>query len=164
MTTIESIIYNYNEGATIRMDNGVDLPAQIIGLLADTSAAYSETYDATMFIEAAWNAAHPIPKGAAIPANTPYIYRNTEGTISVCRTYETPLHSGLQSEVGEYRTITPPPEPEPWETAEYCYAAGMFFERGEEGDGPYWMGGDCCPQRYERDEMIELNPQPVTIG
>lgn len=59
---------------------------------------------------------------------------------------------------------TPLPEPEPWETTGFCYARGLFFARIEAEDRTYWIEGDCCPRRYERDELASFNPEPVAIG
>ena len=108
-------------------------------------------------LRAAWELAYETDQ---IPACTPYMYRVSETIVQTVKGEISDLYSGP----GWARLIDPPtPKPELWEESRYCYAAEMFFERGEEGDGPYWMGGDCCPQRYERDDMAKLNPRPVTI-
>ncbi|MCT1790643.1 hypothetical protein [Dermabacter hominis] len=114
-------------------------------------------------LDAAWELAHE-PEDGVIPANAGYIrLRRSDGKF-----YLSHLGPAIDANDGRNkRRLLDPPEPEaksePWEESRFCYAAGMFFERGEEGDGPYWVGGDCCPQRYEREDMAELNPAPVTI-
>lgn len=163
MTKIDSITYGHMENTMIHMDNGASLPEQAIAHLADTRLAHEETYDATMFIEAAWNAAYPVPDGATIPVNTGYMYRSTQGTISACKTYETPLRPEPRSQIYEYRTITPLPEPEPWETARYCYADGLFHERREDEHGTFWLTVEDNPGTYDRAELAKHNPRPVTI-
>lgn len=165
MTKIDSITYGYGDSVTVHMNNGVSLPEQIVGLLADTHAAHGETYDASTFIEAAWNAAYPVPEGVSIPARKAFMEKFSDGEIHYVAQGSTTPYAVQSCDSMRYRTLTPlpEPEPEPWETAEFCYAGGMFFERGEEQDGTYWIGGDCCPQRYERDDMMKLNPRPVAI-
>lgn len=165
MTAIESIIYDYNEGATIRMDNGVDLPAQALTPLANTVCARDEIYDANMYLEAAWNAAHPIPETiTTIPASTPLITRGPEGIIASSGGYDFAIDARIDGEV-ECRTFMPlhEPKPEPWETAEYCHANGNFYKRLRNEHGTYWRrtGSDAT---HSREDMAKLNPKPVTIG
>lgn len=116
-------------------------------------------------LEAAWELAYE-PEDGIIPANAWHIRRSrSDGEFLLAYLGPAVDADGI---FAERRLLDPPepepePEPEPWEESDYCYAAGMFFERGEEEDGPYWVGGDCCPQRYEREDMAKLNPKPVTI-
>ena len=159
--------------------HGIDMDGEVIRIvdnptdLTDYSLTRNEAKDISEYdpgfkpcavvttareaLEAAWELAH---EAQEIPAHTPNIFRASDTNIQVSNGEPGDLYAGH----GRLRLIDPPePEPEPWEESRYCYAAEMFFERGEEGDGPYWMGGDCCPQRYERDDMAKLNPRPVTI-
>jgi len=164
MTKIDSITYSYGEYPTIHMDNDVALPAQIVGLLADTRSAREETYDASMFIEAAWNAAHPVPKGATVPESTPLIMRDPNGSIHTNKGYSFSFKVDGYGNT-EYRTLIPLPEPElePWETADHCYANGSFYKRLQDTDGYYWRL-PTESTRYRREYLAKLNPQPVTIG
>lgn len=164
MTKIDSIAYGHGEAPMIHMDNGVTLPEPIIALLADTHAAHEETYDALMFIEAAWNAAHPVPTGATILAGEPFITRSPEGIRFRVEGYSFPFKPDGRGEA-EHRTITPLPEPkpEPWETSRYCYADGLFHERREDEHGTFWLTVEDNPGTYDRSELAKHNPRPVTI-
>ena len=114
-------------------------------------------------LEAAWELAYE-PEDGVIPRAARYIRREREdGKLSLPRLGPRMSAKDPSAERRLLDAPEPEPEPEPWEVSQFCYAAGMFFERGEEGDGPYWIGGDCCPQRYEREDMAKLNPTPVTI-
>lgn len=164
MTRIDSITYGHMENTMIHMDNGASLPEPIIALLADTRRAHEETYDASMFIEAAWNAAHPIPEGATIPAGTPVVTRDPRGFSYIGEGLDVRIKPGVNSDF-EYRTLTPLPEPkpEPWETARYCYADGLFHERREDEHGTFWLTVEDNPGTYDRAELAKHNPRPVTI-
>lgn len=165
MTKIDSITYSYGEAPTIRMDNGTNLPEPIIAHLANTRAAHEETYDATLYMEAAWNAAHPIPETVTtIPAGTPLIARTPKGISFAGEGYNFSAGVNGPGEI-EYRTITPLPEPElePWETTDHCYANGSFYKRLQDTDGNYWRL-PTESTRYRREYLAKLNPQPVTIG
>lgn len=61
-------------------------------------------------IQAAWDKAHPVPVGATIPAGTPILDRDVEGTSYCPGGFGRPLAIGANSEV-EYRTLTPLPAP-----------------------------------------------------
>lgn len=169
MTRIDSITYGPEEATMIHMDNGTSLPEQTIAHLADTRRAHEETYDAIMFIEAAWNAAYPVPEGVTIPARKAFMEKFSDGEIHyVAQGFTTPY--AVQScDSMRYRTLAPLPEPkpepkpEPWETARYCYADGLFLERREDEHGTYWLTVEDIPGSYDRAELAKHNPRPVTI-
>ena len=165
MTKIDAITYGPKEIPTIYMDNGVTLHEQAIGHLADTRAAHEETYDASMFIQAAWNAAHPVPETVpVVPARTPMMTRNSKGISYVENGFSFPLKMRDDNDI-EFRTLTPLPEPkpEPWETARYCYADGLFLERREDEHGTFWLTVEDNPGTYDRAELAKHNPRPVEI-
>lgn len=164
MTAIKSIIYDYNEGATIRMDNGVDLPAQTLAPLANTVCARDGIYDANMYLEAAWNAAHPVLKGATVPEGTPLIMRDPNGSIHINEGYSFSFKVDGYGHT-EYRTLTPLPAPKPesWEEPRFCHANGNFYKRIRNEYGNYWRRTGSN-DTYTREDMAKLNPEPVTIG
>ena len=120
--------------------------------------------DPVTLVQAAWDAAYPIPDGATIPANARYMYRNKGGAISACETREIPLEPYLQSKTCEYRTLTPTPapKPEPWEEPRFCHANGNFYKRIRNEYGNYWRRTGSN-DTYTREDMAKLNPKPVTI-
>lgn len=71
--------------------------------------------DPTTLIQTAWDAAYPVPVGATIPAGTPILDRDIEGTSYCPGGFGRPLTIRANSEV-EYRTLTPLPETEQHET------------------------------------------------
>lgn len=166
MTKIDSITYGHMETTMIHMDNGTSLPEQAIAHLADTTHAREEIYNATMYMEAAWNAAYPVPEGVTIPAKKAFMEKFSDGEIHyVAQGFTTPY--AVQScDSMRYRTLTPLPEPkpEPWETARYCYADGLFLERREDEHGTFWLTVEDNPGTYDRAELAKHNPRPVTIG
>lgn len=165
MTRIDSITYGPEEVPMIHMDNGASLPEQAIAHLADTSHAHEETYNATMYIEAAWNAAYPIPETVkVIPSRTPLMTRTPRGISFTEKGFILPIDMRHDRDV-ERRTLTPlpEPEPEPWETSRYCYADGLFHERREDEHGTFWLTVEDNPGTYDRAELAKHNPRPVTI-
>ena len=164
MTRIDSITYGPEEATMIHMDNGASLPKPIIALLADTRRAHEETYDASMFIEAAWNAAYPVPEGVTIPARKALMEKFSDGEIHyVAQGFTTPY--AVQScDSMRCRTITPlpGPKPEPWEQSRFCYENGVIYKRLQNEYATYWVrGGDV--DSYSREDLMKRNPRPVTI-
>ncbi|MCT1790642.1 hypothetical protein [Dermabacter hominis] len=164
MNTIDSITYNHTEGATVNMTDGTSFTVHDLATLAEACHTQGGVCNAAAFIEAAWNAAYPIPDGATIPANARYMYRNKGGAISACETREIPLEPYLQSKTCEYRTLTPTPapKPEPWEEPRFCHANGNFYKRIRNEYGNYWRRTGSN-DTYTREDMAKLNPKPVTI-
>ncbi|MGX6402812.1 hypothetical protein [Dermabacter hominis] len=162
MTKIESITYGPEEATMIHMDNGASLPEQAIAHLADTTHAREEIYNATMYMEAAWNAAHPIPEGATIPAGTPVMMRDPRGLSYSGEGLDVSLEPDANSDF-KYRTLTPLSEPEEWETSRFIYANGKMYERVNGEMGPHWVACGRFLQVLDRDEVAKLNPRPVEI-
>ena len=127
----------------------------------ETSASHSTPAE---HIQAAWDKAHPVPVGATIPAGTPILDRDVEGTSYCPGGFGRPLTIGANSEV-EYRTLTPLPEhePEEWETSRFIYADEQIYERINDKMGPYWMDYGSFLQMLDRDEVAKLNPRPIEI-
>ena len=115
-------------------------------------------------LEAAWDAAHPVPERVTtIPPGTPIITRGPKGIITTAEGYDFPIEASADGET-ELRTLTPLPEPKPetWETARFCYADGEIFKRRQGHEGPYWVAhGDLVP--YHRDLIAGRNPKPLHI-
>lgn len=115
-------------------------------------------------LEAAWDAAHPVPETVTtIPPGTPLIAHDYEGITFTSEGYDFSLEIDKDSET-KLRTLTPLPEPkpEPWETARFCYADGEIFKRRQGHEGPYWVAhGDLVP--YHRDLIAGRNPKPLHI-
>lgn len=114
-------------------------------------------------LDAAWELAHPVPVGATIPAENPFIARGPEGITFIDKGYNfTTRVNGLGET--EIRTLTqlPEPEPEPWELTRFCYANGVIYKRLQNDNATYWVrGGDV--DSYSREDLMKRNPKPVTI-
>ena len=165
VTKIDSITYGHMEATMIHMDNGASLPEQAIAHLADTTHAREEIYNATMYMEAAWNAAYPVPEGVTIPAKKAFMEKFSDGEIHyVAQGFTTPY--AVQScDSMRYRTLTPLPEhePEEWETSRFIYANGKMYERVNGEMGPHWVDCGSFLQMLDRDEIAKLNPRPIEI-
>ncbi|MCT1710230.1 hypothetical protein [Dermabacter hominis] len=116
-------------------------------------------------LEAAWELAHPAPKGTIIPAETPLVTRGPEGITFIDEGYNfTTRVNGLGDT--ECRTLTPlpepEPEPEPWEESDYCFANGNLYKRLRHVYAPFWrrVGSETT---YFKETMTKLDPHPVTI-
>lgn len=116
-------------------------------------------------LDAAWELAHPAPKGTIIPAETPLVTRGPEGITFIDEGYNfTTRVNGLGDT--ECRTLTPlpepEPEPEPWEESDYCFANGNFYKRLRHVYAPFWrrVGSETT---YFKETMTKLDPRPVTI-
>lgn len=120
--------------------------------------------DPVTLVQAAWDAAYPIPAGATIPAKTPLITRGPEGITFTDEGYDfTTRVNGLGDT--EYRTLTPLPEQEPegWEESRFIYANGKMYERVNGEMGPHWVACGRFLQALDRDEVAKLNPRPIEI-
>lgn len=163
MTKIDSMTHTIHEGTTIYMDDGTELTDRDIAPLAEALRQNGGVRDASVYIEAAWATAHPIPEGTKIPADVPVIARDQEGVSYNYDGLGVSLKVGANSDV-EYRTLEPLPEPA-WANARYVWADSgntrTIYERSKTFDGrTYWHPtGSDAP--YTREEMAQLKPVPV---
>lgn len=127
-------------------------------------ALEAKAKDPAALIQAAWDAAHPVPVGAVLPAYVPHISRDYDGICYDPSGYSNDLKMHDRGVV-EYRTLAPLTKPEPeWASAPYVWAdhdeGRVIYAQYEDGHGQFWAaspGGGT----YSRAEMASRNPAPV---
>ena len=111
-------------------------------------------------LEAAWEAAYPVPKGQVIPAGKLFIVRHKQGQFTTT-TVDTP-----SIPTSWIRTLTPLPPVIP-DDCDYVWASvsddrgdRSIWTRTSDGRWESRMPRSNCTVRYPEDDLIDPKPVP----